>query len=181
MVCRRRAYCAAASRLPARRLAVVLARKSRCSVSSCFTCEISRSHSPAWDASPVLYWPICLRRFSCSTSSSASGFCRSRPEIKRLKKPRTRFESLWNIGIHAPFANTDTLKLTLSVPLGTLPACQEIVHHFRLGRFANFLQVHLNAVCSKKFERAVCEFHRDIGIRRTKSVFQRFLLNWLGQ
>ena len=108
-VCSRTAYWPAASRLPARRLAEVLARRSRCSASCFFTCVISRSHNPACDASPWLYCAICLRRFSVSTSSSASGLLRSNPETNSPKNPRTRFDIRLNMALEPPLEGINAI------------------------------------------------------------------------
>ena len=44
----------------------------------------------------------CLRRFSCSSSSSASGLRRSTPETNSEKKPLMRFATRLNMLASAP-------------------------------------------------------------------------------
>ena len=74
-----------------------MARRSVSSFSSLFLREMSCSTSPACDASPWLNFEICLRRFSFSTSRSASGLRFSIPPMKSPKNPLMRFPILLNI------------------------------------------------------------------------------------
>src|SRR5262252_4027063 len=102
--------------------------------------------------------------------------------MNRLKNPRTRFESRWNIEFRAPCPQiTAVTAYYLSAALRTLPARQEIIDDLSLWRFANLLQIDLYSIRRIEDEWTVGELYWDIWVCRTKPVLQGLLLNWFGQ
>src|SRR6478735_8791594 len=83
-----------------------------------------RSDKPAWEARPWLKLPICLRRFSCSSSSKASGLRLSTPETNRERKPLNRFAMRLNM---EPPAKTARKGRACTKNKGTRPQCKGCV------------------------------------------------------
>src|SRR5215470_184801 len=69
----------------------------------------------------------------------------------------------------------------LTIALSPLPTLQKIINDFRFGRLTNLLQIHLDSIVRVPDERTFGKFYRNVCIRRTKTVSERFLLDWLDQ
>src|SRR5262249_46866189 len=132
--------------------------------------------NPACDASPWLYCAICLRRFSVSTSRSASGFWRSSPEMKSPKKPRIRLVKRFHIALLS-LSPIHPVQPILAVCLAALPTLQQIADDLGARRIADLGQVHAHAVVSVFHKWAVRELDGHTGIGRAKAVVQRLLLD----